>query len=221
MTAAPGAARANGGRALLIASKELLAGLAAILAAVPPALASDRGEGREETFFVRMPEDVISVTHGGAVGLKPFPEGVPVLDDPALKTALALTVRVRNKNGEVIGFASELEDFPNGKDAAAKWNARWTVVVPGRGALFAFEEEAIPAAHAAAFKSVAEGKNWDGSIGAQVAAGPRADGKGVILGGDGEFSGAAGSIAEFTTLNGLTTDGVMTGLLELRVSFER
>jgi hypothetical protein len=167
-----------------------------------------------------MPEDVISVTHGGAVGLKPYPEGVPPLADPALKTALALTVRIRNKDGEVIGFASELEDFPNGKDPAAKWNAWWTIVIPGRGALFAFEEEAIPAAHAPAFQSVAGGENWEGSIGAQVAVGPGEDGRGVILGGDGAFAGASGSVAEFTTLKGLTTDGVMTGVLELRVSFD-
>lgn len=199
----------------------LLAGFALILAAIPPAQAEDRGEGRSETFFVRMPGDVISVTHGGAVGLKPFPEGVPALTDPALKTALALTVRIRNEEGEVIGFASELEDFPGGKDPAAKWNAWWTVVIPGRGSLFAFEEEAIPAAHAPAFESVAGGKDWQGSIGAQVAVGPGKDGKGVILGGEGEFAGARGSIAEFTTLEGLTTDGVMTGVLELRVTLKR
>ncbi len=166
------------------------------------------------TFTIDMPTDVLAITHGGAVGLAPYPAGIAPLP-PELETAFVLTAIVRDETGTAIGVATELEEFPGGNHD--QWRAWWTVTIPGRGTIIGYETEAIAASHEEIFAQVAAGNDWTGDVMARVANGPRADGTGLILAGTGEFEGATGSFAEWTRLTGLSRAGVMRGTMELRV----
>jgi hypothetical protein len=176
-----------------------------------------QASGRNETFYIDMPGDVLSVTHGGAVGLAVFPASIQPL--PAeLKSGFALTTLVRNEKGVPIGFASEMEDFPEGP--SKPWLSWWTVVIPGRGTIFGYEIESVPDAHKEIFAKVAAGGDWTGKVTARIASGPRADGEGIIIGGTGDYAGATGTLSEWTTLTGLTRAGKMSGTMELRVHID-
>lgn len=173
-----------------------------------------------ETLVLRldMPRDVLSVTHGGAIGLPLAPPDIKPLRGDAIKDAFVLTAIVRDADGQPVGIASEIEHFPQGKDG--DWHAWWTLMIPGRGSLYGYEIEAVPDAHKAVFATAAGGKDWAGTITARVATGPAASGDGIIAGGTGEFAGAVGTMSEWATLTGLTRHGAMSGYLEIRVNYD-
>lgn len=187
-----------------------LTALVAALALYPGAVAAE-----ELVLRLDMPGDVISVTHGGAIDLPLYPEGISALE-PELAPDFVLTAKLRNSDGKIIGLASEIEHFPNGKDG--DWQAWWTVVIPGRGSLLGYEIERVPAEHHEAFAAAARGRDWTGRATGRVAAGPSPSGDGVIVGGTGEFAGAIGTFSEWATLASMGADGRMRGYLELRIN---
>ena len=176
-----------------------------------------------ESFFVDLPAHGIAMTHGGRIGLEPGPPGIPSLDEPAISNSLALLVKVRNSEGKVVGFASELEVFPErresvqGLEPGTTWNTDWTVVIPGRGGLFLHQQEHTGAG-APMFQHVAEtGTDWVGDMTITTSAGPRDDGRGVIVGGWGEFENATGSFLEVDHFTRFTAQGNLVGTVELRI----
>jgi hypothetical protein len=64
------------------------------------------------------------------------------------------------------------------------------------------------------------GEAWRGEWTVTTTAGPRPDGSGVIVGGAGEFAGAAGKFVEIVTLTGFEPGGIMVGRVELRLTFD-
>ena len=62
------------------------------------------------------------------------------------------------------------------------------------------------------------GKDWTGNWTVQTTVGPREDGRGIIVGGTGEFAGANGTFVEIDRVTRYTTDGAMMGEFELRVA---
>jgi len=190
-----------------IGGKKLLA--AAALAFATPSNAQDLCE---VVFVMDLPGDILSNTHGGSVGLALHPADIAPLSG-ANETGLALTSVVRNGEGEVIGFASELEEFPEGM--SGEWLSWWTVVIPGLGTVIGFETEAIAEAHLTIFEQVSRGESWSGEVDARIATGPLPDGNGTIIAGTGAFEGVTGSMSEWTRLTSLEPTGVMTGELRL------
>ncbi len=88
-----------------------------------------------ESFFLELPTDGIAVTHSGDVALGAGPPGVPLLSEDRIKDGLAMLAKIRNADGEVIGFASELESFPAGADMLhddVVWDTDWTLMIPGK-----------------------------------------------------------------------------------------
>ncbi len=188
-------------------------------------LSSEKTSPRErvESFFVDLPAHGIAVTHGGRIGLQPGPPGIPALDEPNIQNGLALLIKVRNAEGNVVGFASELEIFPEptrspqGLEPDTTWETDWTVVIPGRGGLFLHQQEHTGAG-APMFQHVAEtGTDWVGEMTITTSAGPRADKRGVIVGGWGEFENAQGSFLEVDRFTRFTVQGELIGTVELRI----
>ncbi|MCC7414397.1 MAG: hypothetical protein IT495_22470 [Gammaproteobacteria bacterium] len=173
-----------------------------------------------ESFFMELPDDGIAFTHGGNMALAAGPPGVALLSEPRVQSGLAILAKLRDASGEVVGFASELEVFPPGADMLQEvvWDTDWTLVIPGRGSLYLRQQEHSGELGAKVIIPTREsGESWRGEWIVTTTVGPRADGRGVIVGGAGEFEGATGSFLEIVTLTGFDLPGILLGRVELRL----
>jgi hypothetical protein len=147
-----------------------------------------------------------------------------LLQEPGIDNGLALLVKLRGPDGQVLGFASELEAFPANADPLhenVNWETDWTLVIPARGSLHLHEQEHSGEVGPKIINPVLEtGTAWHGTFIETTTVGPRPDGNGVIVGGTGEFAGAVGTFVEIVTLTGFESPGVMIGRVELRITFD-
>lgn len=184
--------------------------------------ASQATETETISFYLNLPEDILSLTHGGRVGMELTPAGIPALPASELGDSLAMTGLLRDENGTPVGTGAELEYFPEGQAPGTTWEVYWTIFIPGRGSIYGYELEAVPEEHYPVFETLMGGEDWFGeAILGKVGAGPRPDGYGVILGGNGEFENVTGKFAEFANLTGLTLDGELHGTMELRFIIDK
>lgn len=180
----------------------------------------------EESFFAEVPQDGVFETHRGDLPLALFPEGIAKFTEPRLHNAFALGGKLRDKTGEVVGFSTEIEevlpetDFESGKLLT---HTVWTLFLPGRGTLVLDQIEDSSAVATKVFKPAFDsGRPWTGTLRAVTTAGPRKDGKGVILGGTGEFGGARGTGIEIADLRSFDpVTGTLEGTFELRFRYQR
>jgi len=173
-------------------------------------------------YRVEVPGDVLAITHGFERGIGRAPDTITSLENSAISNMLAFIARIRDKDGNLVGLASELEIFPDDKgvNPDKTWKTDWTVTTP-QGTLLMYENERVPAAHLPAFTSVMAGENWTGSIFAQTSVGPHPSGRGVIIGGTGIYAGATGTFVEKIELRGLTTEGGITGTMYLQIYLDK
>jgi len=174
------------------------------------------------SFHANMVQHGISITHGGTVGLGTFPPGIPLLSEPAIRNGLILNLKFANAAGNLIGFGSELEVFPEGQSPAVeqdvRWQTGWAVVVPGRGMIFLEQIE-----HSGGLgpqviqKTKQSGMDWVGDWWITTTVGPLENGRGRIVGGAGEFANIRGEFVEIDRLTRFTVDGRMELDLELRL----
>jgi len=218
----------NRGAALLgvaVGAGLTLVGLAILPGIENPAVApiTTRGENGAliESFFFNGPQDVVAITHNGKLPLAASPPGITLFSEPAIDKGFALITQIRNAAGEIVGYAAELEVHPEGDMLTQnlKWNTDWVLVLPARGALFLHQQE-----HSGPLreimKPVLAGEDWRGDLRVQTTVGPRSDGRGVILGGTGEFTGARGAFIEIDHLTQWTTGGQIVAQFELRLERE-
>ena len=191
------------------------------------ASAVQAGAAREtvESFYLEFPADGVALTNNGNMFLKPFPDGISRFEAPSLNTSMGLLAKVRDAAGEIVGFTSELEVFPNDMaetfmTGKAVWDTVWTLVIPGRGALFLAQQE-----HSGTFASdimgpaLAKRESWTGAHDMTTTVGPGADGRGQIVGGNGEFEGAHGAFIERNHFTAFKPDGGLRLTTELRLFF--
>lgn len=174
------------------------------------------------SFYANMARHGISVTHGGTVGLGTFPPGIPPLSEPAIRNGLVIGLKFADADGNIIGFGSELEVFPEGQSPAVEqevcWQTGWAVVVPGRGMIFLDQIE-----HSGGLgpqviqKTKQSGEDWVGDWWITTTVGPLENGRGRIVGGTGEFADIRGEFVEIDHLTRFTVDGRMELDLELRL----
>jgi hypothetical protein len=178
-----------------------------------------------ESFYIELPGDGIAVTHGGDLVLAAGPPGIPLLGEERIRNGLALLVKLRDAGGNIIGFASELETFPENADhvnADVLWDTDWTLMIPGRGSLYLRQQEHSRGLGPKVIRPTLEtGRPWEGEWTVTTTAGPRPDGRGVVVGGAGEFEGVRGSFVEIVTLTRYEQEGVLHGRVELRITLER
>lgn len=179
---------------------------------------------RSESVFLDVPGHEVVLSHGGMVPLAPFPEGTPALSEPALRGGLALLSKLRDRDGTVVGFATELEraspesNLLAGKIMTDTW---WSVVLPGRGTLFLYQTENNWALmRRIALPALLLGREWRGEWQSVNTLGPLPDGRGRIVGGTGEFEGASGSFIEVGQLRRFTPEGAMEFTMELRLAID-
>lgn len=203
----------------------------AALLVLAAAMSGARGQektadnSRVVSFFMEVPEDAIALTHGGkGAGITPFPEGILGLEETTIANTLALTVRLRDATGNLVGLASELEHFPTPSrpDGSNVWNTYWTVMVPGRGSLLLYERESLGPDVARVFHETPKGtEDWTGSLTRPSNVGPLPNGHGIVAGGTGEFAGATGSFQEIGTLKRFTPAAELTATIELRIHLDQ
>jgi len=176
-------------------------------APVPPATPTDFIE-----FAIHIPQDVISLTHGFPNGSARVPETITSLENSSLGNMLAVSARVRDKDGNFVGMASQLELFPDvsGPRPGMSWKADWTITTP-QGTLYIYHDERVAMEHMPAFRHVATGENWEGSIAANTSFGPHPSGRGIVVGGTGIYAGRTGTFIEKVDLQGLTTERKIRG----------
>jgi hypothetical protein len=181
-------------------------------------------ETASESVYVRVLGDAIAATHGGQFPFKPFPEGIQPLAGPSLANGFALITKARDATNEIAGFATELEvASPESRFLAGliMTETFWTVVLPGRGTLFLYQtENNWRLMKEVMLPMLLTRRDWSGEWRNVNTFGPRPDGRGIIVGGTGKFSGAAGTFLEIGTLRSATLAGELGGVLELRLFFE-
>lgn len=173
-----------------------------------------------ETLHFLLPDDGLAVTHGGKVPFPAAPPGVPTFTEDALKRGFALLVRVRDAEGRVVGLAAELEVHPQGDMLAQslEWDTDWILVLPGRGMLTLQQvEHSNELGPKVINPTLATGRDWVGDWTVQTTVGPGPGGRGVILGGTGEFTGNTGSFVEVDHLSRFSTTTGLAGKVELQL----
>lgn len=180
-----------------------------------------------ETFTFHAPDDGIAATHDGhpSKPVKVFPTGIGLLNDPNLRSGFVLLAKARNSAGEVVGFASEMEEVApqsNIMQGRMQMLSTWTLELPGRGTIFMYEtEDASEFAKKVIVPALTLGRTWDQPWSFTTTTGPRPDGRGAIVGGTGEFDGITGSFVEVTHLKRFTPDGQLQLTMELQLSYRK
>lgn len=160
-----------------------------------------------ESFFTKVPSDVVALTQSGILSPKHYvPATIPRFSEPALKSGIAFIHKLRDKDGNVIGFGTQMEDVDLDQDGkfAGLHRTAWTVVIPGRGTLFLFETEdsrKLGQALRNAPRPTTE-IEWDGPE-ESLTTGPGPGGAGIIVGGTGEFEGRKGTFVEINRFIGI------------------
>lgn len=156
-------------------------------------------------------ESILYTDHGES-NIKPHPERVAELWEPAIMdTRVAVNV-LEDGRGQVAGVGIK---FSTDSEQSALIsseilvNSAWQVYVPGRGTLFVnqvenhwsyLREVVIPARWSS-------GDNWRGSFFRIMTKGPTALGTAIVTGGTGNFSGKSGEAVETLTARAYVTDG--------------
>ena len=181
-------------------------------------------EAGSESISLRVMEDAIAATHGGRFPLQPVPPGIASLAGVNLADSFAFITKARDSTNEIAGFATELEvASPESRLLAGKimTDTYWTVVLPARGTLFLHQtENNWRLTKDVQLPMLFTGRDWSGEWLNVNTFGPRRDGRGVIVGGTGEFTGVTGTFLEIGTLRSATLAGALGGVLELRLFFE-
>jgi hypothetical protein len=173
------------------------------------------------SFYSKMPQHAIAITHSGHVGLGMFPPGIPRFTEPGIRRGLIANLKLADERGEVVGFAAELELFPESSPAEVedvRWETGWALAISDRGMIFLEQIEHSGGLGPRVIQPVrASGKDWVGNWYITTTVGPLPSGRGRIIGGTGEFAGITGSFVEIDRLTRFTVDGNMEIDLELRL----
>ena len=178
------------------------------------------------TLSVARDSDVVSLITSGVPTIFPMiPATERVLSEPNVKDGLALINKMRDDNGNIVALATELE---SGHEQSRLIKGRvmthttWTVIVPGRGALFVYQvEDNWTLFKRFVLPGLLFNKSWQGSWKNLNTLGPRPDGYGQVIGGTGEFAGKRGHFIEFAELRDFSPGKQLAGTMELRVVFDR
>lgn len=154
-----------------------------------------------EKFYWDTPGDLIVLTHGGAYPQVPIPAGIESFQGTELESQIVVAMKLRDADNNVIGVGSELEFV----DERGNLQVFFTFVIPSRGTIFVHAVKGVAPELAEIFGNVAQtGESWTGDLPIVSTIGPGTDGRGVIVGGTGEFAGATGSqqqTIQFATIN--------------------
>ncbi len=151
---------------------------------------------REETFFIRLPDDRIGSPR--AASTAPFPQ--QAFSPVGKERILAELFRVRDAEGTIIGLATRMNGLVPGPLGEPEPVTDWMVLIPGRGALM-MSRGAIETGGEREFYVDRMGFSFENS-------GP------VISGTDG-FAGLTGFYSEEVEIDNIDANGQAHGVVRL------
>lgn len=182
---------------------------------------SHASEPTSESFFTRVPSDVVALTQSGIMGpdLR-VPPSMALFSEPALRGGIAFLHKFRNRQGDVIGFGTQMEDvlLDQGGHYSGLHKTAFTIVIPGRGTLFLYETE-----DSRSLESLLRGApaattrmDWAGPA-VTTTSGPGPGRVGIIIGGTGDFAGRRGTFVEIDKFTGVDPESPSRFIFEIEV----
>lgn len=177
---------------------------------------------KKVTFHTNTPDDLLLLYSGSRSPVPSFPKNLPELErSDVFDSAFLFWVKLRDEAGKVIGHGTEIEVWPDGEMVEGYlWDTCWILTFPARGALYVHMHETIGIMQDILVPMRESGEDWEGNFRRTSTSGPGGDGKGVILGGAGEFAGATGSLIETNNITKYTLDGIQHNRCELTAEYE-
>jgi hypothetical protein len=151
---------------------------------------------REETFFIRLPDDRIGSPRAASTAAFPQQAFSPV----GKERILAELFRVRDTDGTIIGLATRMNGTVPGPTGQPEPVTDWMVVIPGRGALMMSRG------------SVATGAEREFYVDRM---GFSFENSGPVISGTGGFAGLMGFYGEETEIENIDADGQAHGVVRL------
>ena len=149
-----------------------------------------------ERFYWNVPDDILAITHGedGRLAMELIPEGIQSLAGTDIRSVVAIMMKIRDVTGQVVGIGSELEYFP----AKGYLQVYFTIVVPSRGMICAYEEKDYNAPRLQElFDEAAKSqREWRGEFTNISTCGPSPNKRGIVIAGTGEFEGFTGEMLQ-------------------------
>jgi hypothetical protein len=162
-----------------------------------------------ERFYWSSPGDVLALTNGRTRPIpQPIPDTIKDLAGTLLASTQGVMIQVRDEAGELVGIETELEVLPTNDSGEDQLIVYVTVMILGRGCLFAHERKRYsdPLRSATYADVVRTGQPWVGQRTVIATTGPRPDGHGIVVGGTGEFDGVSGTMLQISTMRRLAID---------------
>jgi len=151
---------------------------------------------REETFYIRLPDDRIGSPR--AASTAPFPQRA--FSPVGKERILAELFRVRDAEGTIIGLATRMNGTVPGELGEPEPVTDWMLLVPGRGALM-MSRGAIATGAEREFYVDRMGFSFENS--------------GPVVSGTGGFAGLQGFYGEETEIENIDADGQAHGVVRL------
>ena len=152
--------------------------------------------GREEIFFIRLPEDRIGSPRAAAT--EPFP--TQAFAAVGEQRVLAELFKLRDVDGQVIGVASRMNGVAPVVPNVAEPVTDWMLLLPGRGGLIMSRG------------TVAKGKQREFAVDRM---GLSSKNSGNVIAGTDDFAGLTGFYGEETTIDRVDPDGEKYGMVKL------
>ena len=152
--------------------------------------------GREEVYFIRLPDDRLGSPRAAATA--DFPQ--QAFSATGRERVLAELFRVRNAEGEIVGLATRMNGNVASPANTPEAVTDWMLLLPGRGALLMSHGNATVRADAD-FPVDRMGFSPANS--------------GVVVSGTGDFDGLVGFYQEKTAIERVDADGQAYGLVTL------
>jgi hypothetical protein len=169
--------------------------------------------GRAESFVIRLPADRVSAFGAEVTGLRANAGTAERLGAPMSFGAAPVLIehfKVRDTAGNVIGIAAR-HWTPTPTPAGA--GAAWSMIIPGRGALYLTSPGEPGAAVDTALRSAGHvaGNAWTGDVDVALTNGDT----GVVVAGSAEFIGLSGRYAEVWNVTGVEPSGELRGTIQI------
>jgi len=152
--------------------------------------------GREESFFIRLPEDRIGSPRAAATAAFPQ-QGFSAVGQERI---LAELFRVRDADGNIIGLASRMNGVAPAADGAPQSVTDWMLLIPGRGALM-MGRGVVATGEAQEFYAERLGFSFVNS--------------GPVVSGTGDFANLEGFYGEETEIDNVDSTGQAFGRVKI------
>jgi hypothetical protein len=158
-----------------------------------------------ERYYWNSPGDILALTHDGRLPMPLEPAGMRSLHGTGIDQQVGVMMLLRDEAQTIVGLGSELEVL---SPDLGPFDVYFTIVIPGRGAIFIEEVKSYvnPEAGAIIENVVKTGEPWTGELAVIGTCGPSPDRQGVIVGGSGVYAGVSGTMRQIMNFKRFEAD---------------